>query len=73
VHIIQEHLLKLSADFNRFQQRMDKLATHIRQANDDVGMIHTSAQKISRRFAQIEAAELTPAEQAKPPAADTSH
>ncbi len=58
VHIIQEHLHKLSADFNRFQQRMDKLATHIRQANDDVGMIHTSAQKISRRFAQIEAAEL---------------
>lgn len=65
VHIIQEHLHKLSADFNRFQQRMDKLATHIRQANDDVGMIHTSAQKISRRFAQIEAAELTPADQTK--------
>ncbi len=73
VHIIQEHLHKLSADFNRFQQRMDKLASHIRQANDDVGMIHTSAQKISRRFAQIEAAELTPAEQIKTPATDTSN
>lgn len=72
VHIIQEHLHKLSADFNRFQQRMDKLATHIRQANDDVGMIHTSAQKISRRFAQIDAAELTPAEQIKRPTPDTS-
>ena len=60
VHIIQEHLQKLSVDFGRFQQRMDKLATHIRQANDDVGLINTSAQKISRRFSQIEAAELEP-------------
>ena len=60
VHVIQEHLQKLSVDFGRFQQRMDKLATHIRQANDDVGLINTSAQKISRRFSQIEAAELDP-------------
>ncbi|MEL6710828.1 MAG: DNA recombination protein RmuC [Pseudomonadota bacterium] len=73
VHIIQEHLHKLSADFNRFQQRMDKLATHIRQANDDVGMIHTSAQKISRRFAQIEAAELAPADQATLHTTNASH
>jgi DNA recombination protein RmuC len=60
VHVIQAHLQKLSVDFGRFQQRMDKLATHIRQANDDVGLINTSAQKISRRFSQIEAAELEP-------------
>ncbi|MEM6405782.1 MAG: DNA recombination protein RmuC [Pseudomonadota bacterium] len=73
VHIIQEHLHKLSADFTRFQQRMDKLATHIRQANDDVGMIHTSAQKISRRFAQIEAAELAPADQATLHTTNASH
>jgi len=58
VHIIQEHLHKLAVDFRRFQQRMDKLATHIRQAHDDVGLIHTSAQKINRHFAKIEAAEL---------------
>ena len=36
VHIIQEYLHKLSVDFARFQQRMDKLATHIQQAHDEV-------------------------------------
>ncbi|WP_372798263.1 DNA recombination protein RmuC, partial [Pontiella sp.] len=43
VHIIQEHLIALSKDFDRFQTRMDKLATHIGQANKDVGDVQTSA------------------------------
>ncbi len=58
VHIIQEHLRYLSKDFGRFQQRMDKLATHIRQAHDDVKQVNTSAQKISSRFVKIEKVEL---------------
>ncbi len=58
IHIIQDHLRKLADDFTRFQQRMDKLASHIRQANEDVDHIHTSAKKISQRFTRIEAAEL---------------
>ncbi len=58
VHIIQEHLRLLSADFGRFQQRMDKLADHIRMAHDDVKKVNTSAQKISGRFVKIEKVEL---------------
>jgi DNA recombination protein RmuC len=63
VHIIQEHLRKLSEDFARFRQRMDKLATHIRQANDDVKLVNTSAQKISGRFRDIDQVELPPPEE----------
>ena len=58
VHIIQDHLRKLSEDFGRFRQRMDKLAQHIRQANDDVSQVNTSAKKISARFADIDRVQL---------------
>jgi DNA recombination protein RmuC len=58
VHLIQEHLVALSKDFDRFKARMGDLAKHIRQANDDVGLVHTSANKISSRFEKIEKVEL---------------
>jgi len=58
VHIIQEHLAMLSQDFGRFQQRMDKLATHIDQANRDVLDVNKSAKKITSRFGKIEKVEL---------------
>jgi DNA recombination protein RmuC len=58
VHIIQDHLVALSGDFGRFQQRMDKLAKHIDLANKDVGEVHTSAKKITNRFTKIEQVEL---------------
>lgn len=58
VHIIQQHLTVLAQDFGRFQTRMDKLATHIGQAQNDVGEVQTSARKISRRFEKIEQADL---------------
>lgn len=58
VHIIQEHLAGLGDDFKRFQMRMDKLADHIRQANDDVTAVNTSAKKITSRFNKIEQVEL---------------
>ncbi len=58
IHIIQEHLRHLAADFGRFQQRMDDLAKHIDQAHRDVDKINTSAKKISHRFEKIENVEL---------------
>ena len=58
VHIIQEHLVALSKDFGRFQDRMDKLATHIDQANRDVADVNISARKITSRFTKIEQVEL---------------
>ncbi len=58
VHLIQEHLIKLGADFGRFRNRFDNLAKHIDQAASDVKQIHTSASKISNRFEQIEKVDL---------------
>ena len=58
VHIIQEHLGMLGKDFSRFQKRMDNLARHINQAQEDVDQVHKSSQKISSRFSRIEQVEL---------------
>lgn len=58
VHIIQEHLSYLAKDFGRFEKRMDSLARHIQQANQDVDNVHASAKKIASRFSKIEKVEL---------------
>ena len=58
VHIIQEHLHALAKDFERFGQRFDKLAAHIRLAHEDTEQVHISAKKISQRFGKIEQVEL---------------
>ena len=58
VHIIKEELSRLGKEFNRFDTRMKKLADHIRQAHEDAAEVHTTSQKISRRFSQIEAVDL---------------
>jgi DNA recombination protein RmuC len=58
VHVIQDHLVSLAKDFDRFRKRMDNLSKHIQQANRDVEDVHISATKISSRFEKIEKVEL---------------
>jgi DNA recombination protein RmuC len=58
VHVIQEHLVSLAKDFDRFRIRMNNLSKHIQQANNDVKDVHISANKISSRFEKIEKVEL---------------
>ena len=58
VHIIKDELGKLGKDFGLFDERMDKLARHIAQANQDVEDINTSRRKITDRFSKIERVEL---------------
>ena len=65
VHIIQEHLGVLAKDFERFGERMDRLATHISQANKDVEDVHKSAKKISSRFEKIERVEMSAEDSAR--------
>ncbi|MEW6981870.1 DNA recombination protein RmuC [Colwelliaceae bacterium 6471] len=59
IHVIQQHLSQLATDFGRFRGRFDNLAKHIDQAASDVKQIHTSADKISKRFSKIEQVELS--------------
>lgn len=58
VHIIQEHLVALSKDFDRFQDRMDKLTRHINQAQQDAEDVQKSSRKISSRFNKIEQVDI---------------
>jgi DNA recombination protein RmuC len=58
IHIIKDELGKLGKEFGRFDERMRKLAEHIRQANDDAGAVAITSKKISDRFASIEKVEL---------------
>ncbi len=66
VHIIKDELSKLGKEFNRFDTRMKKLADHIRQAHEDAAEVHTTSQKISHRFSQMEAVDM---EHLRPPTA----
>ncbi len=59
LHLIQKHLHLLAGDFERFEKRMHNLARHISQAQTDVTEVHTSAKRITQRFAQIEEVELS--------------
>ncbi len=58
IHLIQEHLITLSKDFVRFQNRMDNLKKHIDQAHADAEDVNKSAKKITSRFSSIEQVKL---------------
>jgi DNA recombination protein RmuC len=68
IHIIKDELAKLGKDFGRFDERMKRLADHIRQAHEDAGQVQVTSRKISERFAAIERAELPGNPQLPPPA-----
>ena len=69
VHVIKDALSKLARDFERFDHRMQQLANHIRQANDDVQQVHVSSQKITHRFRHIEQVDIERALGSEPVAA----
>jgi DNA recombination protein RmuC len=58
IHVIKESLARLAVEFGRFDERMKKLADHIRQANKDVDDVQISSRKITEQFARIERVEL---------------
>ncbi len=61
-HMIQDEVRKLLEDVNRLKDRVGKLDVHFRQAQDDVGQITTSADKILKRGERIDAMEFKSAE-----------
>ena len=58
IHVIKEALTRLAVEFQRFDDRMKKLADHIRQAHEDVDKVQVTSGKISQQFQKIEAAEI---------------
>ena len=72
-HLIQGEVIRLMEDVGRLDDRVRKLQQHFMQANKDIDLILTSADKVTKRGARIEALEFgggepqaeTPAEQPK--------
>jgi len=65
IHVIKDALSRLGQDFGRFEERMKKLADHIRQAHQDAEDVQVSSRKITQQFQKIESAELDPPEAAQ--------
>ena len=55
--VIQVEVQRLLEDIARLGERVAKLDTHFRQAQDDVAQIRTSTEKIAKRGERIEALE----------------
>jgi DNA recombination protein RmuC len=58
-HAIHTEVGKLLNDVRLLAERTAKLEGHFRQAQDDVGQIATSAEKVTRRAARIDAMEFS--------------
>lgn len=58
INVIKEHLVALDKDFDRFMDRMDKLARDIDKVHADRVNVEISAKKISSRFKKIESADV---------------
>ncbi|QFY62224.1 DNA recombination protein RmuC [Rhizobium grahamii] len=67
-HVIQGEVVSLMDDLGRLDDRVRKLQSHFSMAQKDVDMILTSADKLNKRGAKIEALEFegdAPAQRAK--------
>ena len=51
--VIHDELNKLGIEFNRYKERWDKLSRSINTVSKDVEEIHTTTDKITKRFASI--------------------
>ena len=51
--IIHEELNKLGIEFSRYKERWDKLSRSIDSVSRDVNDIHTTTEKITKRFDSI--------------------
>lgn len=59
-HLVQQEVGRILDDVRRLNDRVGKLDTHFRQAQEDVAGITTSADKIVRRGEKITSMELDP-------------
>lgn len=56
--VIGEELSKLSIEFSRYKERWDKLSRSIQTVSRDVEDIHTTTEKITKRFDSINKVEI---------------
>ena len=57
--VIHDELNRLSIDFSRYKERWDKLSRNIDTVNKSVKELHTTSEKISKRFDSISKADVS--------------
>ena len=56
--VIHEELNRLGVEFSRYKERWDKLSRSIETVSKDVNDIHTTTDKITKRFNSISKVEI---------------
>ena len=56
--IIHEELNKLGIEFSRYKERWDKLARSVKTVNQSIDELHTTSEKITKRFDSINSVDL---------------
>lgn len=56
--VIHDELNKLSVEFSRYKDRWDKLARSVKTVNQSIDELHTTSEKITRRFESINSVDL---------------
>ena len=56
--IIHEELDKLGVEFGRYKDRWDKLSRSVKSVNQSLDELHTTTEKITKRFQSIKNAEI---------------
>ncbi len=56
--VIHDELNKLSIEFSRYKDRWDKLARNVKSVNQSIDELHTTSEKIYKRFDSINSVDL---------------
>ncbi len=56
--VIHEELDKLGVEFGRYKERWDKLSRSVKSVNQSLDELHTTTEKITKRFESIKNAEI---------------
>lgn len=56
--VIHDELNKLSIEFSRYKDRWDKLARTVKSVNQSIDELHTTSEKITKRFDSINSVDL---------------
>lgn len=56
--VIHEELNKLSVEFGRYKERWEKLARNVKSVNQSIDELHTTSDKISKRFDSINSVDI---------------
>lgn len=56
--VIHEELDKLGIEFSRYKERWDKLSRSVKSVNQSLDELHTTTEKITKRFQSIKNAEI---------------